>query len=150
MVYLLAEELFREKNYSDSCCTVIGAQQSLYAPSIWAFVTDSTKSNLLSIVCIIYTADFVSFYDPRDIQNICIISFCLWGFEEDQMLSKLKLDNKIYTSRPSIVYLQQGLVAQTWKSKMHIVNNTFVKLCLADNLLTIDSAVLLIITCPVP
>lgn len=43
--------------------------------SIWAFATDSTKSNLLSIICIIYTADFVSFHDPRDEQNICIV-FC--------------------------------------------------------------------------
>lgn len=33
---------------------------------------------------------------------------------------------------------------------MCIVNNTFVNLCLADKLLTIDSAVQLIMTCPVP
>lgn len=33
---------------------------------------------------------------------------------------------------------------------MHIVNNALVKLHLADKLLTIDSALLLIITCPMP
>lgn len=33
---------------------------------------------------------------------------------------------------------------------MHMVNKALVEPCLADKLLTIDSAVLLIITCPLP
>lgn len=57
------------------CCTVIGALRL----SIWAFVTDSTKSNLLSIICIIYTASFVSFYEPRGKENISIIVSFYYG-----------------------------------------------------------------------
>lgn len=71
MVYTVGE---KEERFRDFSCTVIGARRL----SIWAFVTNSTKSNLLSIICIIYTADFVTFYDPRGKQNICIIvSFCV-------------------------------------------------------------------------
>lgn len=69
------------------------------------------------------------------------------------MLSKLVFRSKIYTSTPRKSYkcvLKMVLAMQTQKSKTHIVNNTLVKLCLADKLLTIDSAVLLIITSPVP
>lgn len=72
MFYTVGE---KEEPFRDFSCTIIGARRL----SIWAFVTDSTKSNLLSIICIIYTADFVSFYDPRGKQNICIIAAFVLG-----------------------------------------------------------------------